>query len=558
MWHFALIAFALTALTAAQDGVINVPGDYPTIQEALDAASQGDTVLVSPGVYVENLVWPATQGISLLSQSGPGLTIIDGHEDGRVIEITSGVTTSTVISGFTIMNGWVYPGAGAGIYLQWSSPTITGNVITGNDCTEHTSGWGGGIYCYGSSAVIEDNTILDNCARMGGGIACRECSPLINGNTISGNSVQGDPPDANGLGQAALCTDRIGEESGSMSDLDYCLGGGIACFDNSSPLISGNEISDNSCSGFGGAGGGVYCYNNSSPVVTGNTITENAGGMGVVGGGIYVELSCPTITGNQIYGNGPVNQGGGIFLNASASLISDNWIAFNKVALMAIGGTGAGIRCVNGSTPSIIGNDILSDYCLNSYGLGGGVHCNQSAPLIENCNICENGDGGVISLDGSDPVINCCNISSNTEWGVYNSDETLTIDAEYNWWGDPSGPGGVGPGTGDPVSDYVDYDPWLTEQGIEGPTPQSPSQLSIYPNPVGSSSVVSFVLGISGSVSVRVYDLSGRAVETLFEGQLETGTHSFELDAERLPPGVYLLRLDEVGASSSAKCILLH
>lgn len=52
-------------------------------------------------------------------------------------------------------------------------------------------------------------------------------------------------------------------------------------------------------------------------------------------------------------------------------------------------------------------------------------------------------------------------ISGNTV-GIVSYDSTQTFDAENNWWGSNSGPGPVGPGTGDKVSTNVDYDPWLT------------------------------------------------------------------------------------------------
>ena len=52
-------------------------------------------------------------------------------------------------------------------------------------------------------------------------------------------------------------------------------------------------------------------------------------------------------------------------------------------------------------------------------------------------------------------------IVDNAGFGVRNIDSNVIVNAEYNWWGDPSGPSGVGPGIGDEVSDGVDYDNWL-------------------------------------------------------------------------------------------------
>ncbi|UCE36096.1 MAG: hypothetical protein JSW00_11120 [Thermoplasmata archaeon] len=77
---------------------------------------------------------------------------------------------------------------------------------------------------------------------------------------------------------------------------------------------------------------------------------------------------------------------------------------------------------------------------------------------------------GVWSEGGSDPVINYNNIANNgggaggEGWGVINTDDSLEIDAQNNWWNDAGGPSGFGPGNGDRVSNYVDYDPYSTSR----------------------------------------------------------------------------------------------
>ena len=140
-----------------------------------------------------------------------------------------------------------------------------------------------------------------------------------------------------------------------------------------------------------------------------------------------------------------------------------------------------GLRFQNGSSGAIA-------YCNVEYGTYGvyvnnsspiisscmlakndkGVYCIYTAsPQISNCNITGNGYG-VYSQSSSNPVIsgssdNKNTISDNKQYGVY-ADSTVTIDAEYNYWGDLSGPthsGNLG-GKGDWVSDDVDYDPFET------------------------------------------------------------------------------------------------
>jgi parallel beta-helix repeat protein len=92
---------------------------------------------------------------------------------------------------------------------------------------------------------------------------------------------------------------------------------------------------------------------------------------------------------------------------------------------------------------------------------------------VINYNNIKNSKYGVLSGGGSDPTIHNNTISGNTEYGVKNEDSGVNIHAEYNWWGDTdnTGPlkneGGPPPppynwGSGDRVSNYVHFVPWLS------------------------------------------------------------------------------------------------
>ena len=127
---------------------INVPEDYATIQGGLDAASEGDTIQVDSGMYVENIFWPEINGIKLFG-SGEETCVIDGDSLGSVIQIDHGssyiVDTSTVISGFTLQNGSAY-GYNMG---------------------------GGGLRLFASSPIIKNLTIKNNTGNQGGGVSIR-------------------------------------------------------------------------------------------------------------------------------------------------------------------------------------------------------------------------------------------------------------------------------------------------------------------------------------------------------------------------------------------------
>jgi hypothetical protein len=115
----------------------------------------------------------------------------------------------------------------------------------------------------------------------------------------------------------------------------------------------------------------------------------------------------------------------------------------------------AGIYCYQSSP--VISSNMISGY-------SHGTYCRNSSPEISLNTFQNNGDG-VLALNESSPVIHNNNIEGNSNYGVRNGDDAVLIDAENNWWGDPSGP--YHPidnpsGLGNEVSDYVDCDPWLT------------------------------------------------------------------------------------------------
>lgn len=178
----------------ASADIILVPGDYPTIQEGIDAANEGDTVLVKPGTYLENIhiYWPNITLASLFLTTGEASyilsTIIDGNSEGPVIASANLDSTANIV-GFTIQNG--YSPSGAGIYCLWSSPTIAYNIIKNNASYFHSGyDYGGGIFCSDSSPKIINNVIKENSSCFGGGIACYEdANPIIDNNIIFRNTA---------------------------------------------------------------------------------------------------------------------------------------------------------------------------------------------------------------------------------------------------------------------------------------------------------------------------------------------------------------------------------
>lgn len=189
IFMLAAITFGFASVVAE---VINVPGDQPSINQGLYAASYGDTVLVAAGTYYENIVWPQVDGISLIGQ-GSESTIIDGSNVASVIRFETNdiITNATVVDGFTIKNGNALPpwptSQGGGIFLFYADPVLTNLVITGNTADD----FGGGVYNWGASPVFRKVVISNNTAISHGGFHSLNGHATLDHVTVVNNSPGG-------------------------------------------------------------------------------------------------------------------------------------------------------------------------------------------------------------------------------------------------------------------------------------------------------------------------------------------------------------------------------
>ncbi len=279
-----------------QDG----SGDSTTIQAAIDAAVNGDVIVVHPGTYYENIHFDG-KNITLRSvdpedEQVVASTIIDGGQNGSVVRFAGTEDERCQLSGFTITNG--DSGKGGGGILggdQWSDPPV---------CT---------------LAEISNCTISGNSTGTWGGGGLAYCDGVISNCTITGNSVTGQFVSGGGL---AGCDGEISNcvIEGNFSCGSYGHGGGLAWCHGT---ISNCVIEGNFCRGLYGRGGGlVACHGTiSNCTITGNsafwgggldscngpisncTISSNSatGSFGGGGGALY---ACGgTITNCVVWGN---------------------------------------------------------------------------------------------------------------------------------------------------------------------------------------------------------------------------------------------------------------
>ena len=276
---FALILVVMTSITVSA-AILDVPGDFATIQEALDsrAISDGDTVLVQPGIYRENISFRGHDVIvgSMFFTTGDrsyiSSTILDGDSSGSVVTFENGEKSSAAIIGFKIING--YAENGGGIMCINSEPTISDNIIA-----ENTAGReGGGIYSGYSSPVIRNNMISRNQAVQGGGISYKY---YISANS-SGN--MGDEFIARRVPIPPIENNIISRNSASRGGGIYYLGARL--------LIRNNTVTGN----IADYGGGLFCPD-SSLEITSTIIWENTAAEGAQIFGSPIDINYSDIQG---------------------------------------------------------------------------------------------------------------------------------------------------------------------------------------------------------------------------------------------------------------------
>ena len=347
----SLLVAAMISRAAEAQTVHRVPGNFTTIQAAINSAQAGDTVRVAPGTYVENINFLG-KAITVISEAGPEVTIIDGNRVGTVVAFVTGEGPNSVLEGFTVRNG------------RGDITFSGGGIKIGNLPTP-------------ASPTIRRNRIIDNtaCSATGVGIYIDGGNALIQGNLISGNSNQGCTGGSGGTGIRVTGSPQILDNiiSNNVNN-GLSEGGGISIVGIGSPLIRGNLIIGNKAN----RGGGIALpLTQATAKIVQNVIVRNSGEFG--GAGIYWHVvtagQVPSIINNTIVDN-----------DGPSAIYADGYDELASVKNNVIIGK-------SGQPAVFCGNNYNQTYAIFSFN---NVHSDQAAAYAGNCADLT-GDSGSIS-----------------------------------------------------------------------------------------------------------------------------------------------------------------
>jgi hypothetical protein len=265
---------------------IRVPADYPSIQEGVDASSPGDTVLVGPGTYLENVT--IGHGLVLVSEEGAASTTIDAQGQGTVMRILRVNVPGAVVTieGFRITGGYSSLGEAGITFLN-----VNANGVVRNNIIDHNySGAGNAaLRIAGTFIIVEDNVIEDNLSGKGDIVSVWG---TFRRNILRRNAGGQGLADLNGIAENNLIVENWDHPNGMVSASGIFRNNTVASNGwAGSAVVVGNaqEVSNNIITHPLGQGRGLYCGENVQSVRCNN----------VIGGGVSYVGECEGMEGTE-------------------------------------------------------------------------------------------------------------------------------------------------------------------------------------------------------------------------------------------------------------------
>ncbi|NHZ86265.1 MAG: T9SS type A sorting domain-containing protein [Planctomycetia bacterium] len=567
MKNLAIIIISLLFIvTIGFATTINIPADYTTIQAGIDASSNGDTVLVQPGTYVEKINYNGKNIVvgSLILITGDtsyiSQTVIDGDSLGTVVTFENQEDSTAILTGFTIQNGtgsfWPESGQGGGITCINNSNPMLSYLFLQNNIAER----GGGLHIRESHIKMSNCIIENNNALFGNGIYIHYNASLVLSNSILRKNTQIEP-DFSGYGGGIYASDttniifiNVKVDSNSAH-----FGGGIAVA-MSEIIVNNSEISNNFSIEGGGfniwrsiskinftkihnnealIGGGIAGYNSSSDstlviLINRSNIYNN---LATYGGGAHFSMDGGIIITNSVfYSNQATGNGGGIYYQHFVNINVINTIFWENSPYQ--------ISCLSVGAPT----SLLVTYCLIQNGLNGLSGPSYHTLLWNEGNISQNPEfinslEFDFNLSTSSP-----GIDAGTAFYVWEEDTLINIDQnDYV---------GNAPDMGAFESLYIVS---INEEQI---LPVKFALYRNYPNPFNPITTIQYELPQQSVVQITIYDLLGKKVTTLVSETQDAGFKSISWNATNdygkpVSAGVYLYKIQAGEFVQTKKMILL-
>jgi len=484
---------------------LNVPSDYPSIQEAIDASEELDTILVAPGIYYENIKWPVSKDLLLLSKANSGNTIINGGQIATTIEIQN-LTEQSMIEGFTIKNGYnrakgagihgtncglrlknlivtenilIDGEAGAGAYLKDFRGSIDSCRFISNSINTGNNANGAGLYLEPSSGVEILNCVFDNnhCntsqRAKGGGLHInydrfQSIRPLVvlkncelSNNTLSGSFTYGAGLFAYGDNPMEIRIDSSQFTNNEcLEEISLSNYGAAMAFDSDINLQVSNSIIQDNKSYIGS--GFSYCgvVDPGTIFINNTKFIDNKTGSTSICGALYLFSKA-----NLTIANSEISHNGGrslvLDLSGDEKMINliNTTIAFNEKAISA------GVATLS-ITNSILWNNDDNEFRISSNGNNGIITASNS--------IIKGGYPGNNILD-SNPLFVGDDILIPTEDSpcINAGDPTLNVSTDLL-----GNPRPMPPGTNPDIGAYE------VNQEVVSSTKQKPiKKFKVFPNP---------------------------------------------------------------------------
>jgi hypothetical protein len=443
-----------------------VPGQYSTIQSAINACVAYDTVLVDSGTYVENIVWTNVIGIKLLSTAGAANTIIDGNASGTTLDISPTNSDSfIVVSGFTITNGNVV-GDGGGIFIDRASPLLENLVVKENHASNPNWAYGAGIYSSGGNLTminveVTNNTIDTGSWCFGAGLYFENGILKISDCNISANNTHCD---------------------------SWCYGIGVYLADCSVDMnrttISGNKAFDNA----------TWYY----------------------GAGFYAEETEGTLTNVLVYNNyfpptGSFHYGAGIYLRSYATIPPILSITNCTIANNISSGTIANGFYNDGDSVSITSSIVWSNQT------GTEVSSSTASQLKVSYSDIRGGYSGTGNINVDPEFVSASDfhlLLSSPCIAVATLTGSPVDDVEGSPRPMPSG-------------NNPDMGAYEMDESVDGfSSMENVDELTVYPNPFSGKLFLSSTFSCSGKTIIKVITGSG---EIIFSKQSSTQSQEIDL-----------------------------